>query len=256
MQWDPNGAARYSAGYYARPLDMSLVMRRVYLWLTLGLVLGFGIAYTIGEAANRVINSSASATPLDYSITLLAINPVVMWGSLIVWFIMGLVLSPVIRRANVAVGTLLYLLYTAIFGVMASVIFVGYSGQAIFSAFAVTAGMFAVLSLLGYTTKVDLSRFGMLLLLALVGLIIASVVSWFWASSTLYWIINYAGVLIFSGLIAYDTQRIKRMAASVSASGATDVETRVALLGAFALFLDFVNLFLFLLRILNGGRRS
>lgn len=250
-------AAPYPAGYqqagsYARPVDMAVIMRRAYLWLTLGLLLGFGVAFTTGEATVRAI--AGSGTALDYTIANFTVSPIVSWGSVIVFLGVGFFFAPIMRRTNVAVGTLLYLIFTVMFGFMASSLIVVYSQQSIWSAFLVTAGMFAVLSVIGYTTRVDLSRFGMILLLALVGLIIASVVNYFAHSGLLYSIINYAGVILFSALIAFDTQRIKRMATAVSASGTDEVETRVALLGAFTLFLDFVNLFLFILRI-TGRRR-
>jgi hypothetical protein len=118
--------------------------------------------------------------------------------------------------------------------------------------------MFGAMSIFGYTTKVDLSRFRNLLFMALIGLIIASVVNLIFfagGNNLLYWLVNYAGVVIFVGLTAYDTQWIKNYAGRVSTSGDADMGQRVALVGAFHLFLDFVNLFLFLLNILGGGRR-
>jgi hypothetical protein len=137
---------------------------------------------------------------------------------------------------------------------MVSSIFVVYSTVSIEWTFLATAGMFGVMALIGYTTKLDLSRFGAILLLALIGILVASLVNFFLHSEALYWIVTYAGVAIFCGLTAYDMQWIKRQAASISGSGSEVAIERVALIGAFHLFLDFVNLFLFLLRIFGRGR--
>ena len=223
-------------------------MRQVYFWLAAGLVIGFGVAFALGHEIVR----EGTNGPL----TTLLFNPVVWIGTIVVYLVLGFGFSPIIRRANVGLGAILYLLFTAVFGVMISSIFAAYAPSAIAAAFVVTAGMFAVMSVIGFVTKADLSKFGAILLLALIGLIIASVVNIFVANSTLYWIVTYAGVLIFCGLTAYDTQWIKRAAAQASVSGSPQTETRIALLGAFRLFLDFVNLFLFILRIFGRGGRS
>ncbi|MGH2501404.1 MAG: Bax inhibitor-1/YccA family protein, partial [Ktedonobacterales bacterium] len=114
-------------------------------------------------------------------------------------------------------------------------------------------GMFGAMALIGYTTKLDLSKLGTILLMALIGLIIAMVVNFFLANPILYWIVSIGGVVIFSGLTAYDTQWIKRQAMAVGSSGNSDAAHRIALIGAFHLFLDFVNLFLSLLRIFGRG---
>src|SRR5262249_36266856 len=148
----------------------------------------------------------------------------------------------------------LYLIFTAIFGLLISTIFVAYSSTQIWSAFAATAGMFGVMSLIGFTTKLDLSKLGAILFMGLIGIIIASIVNIFLHNAAIYCIVTYAAVVIFCGFRAYDTQWIRRNASSVAVSGDASAAGRVALLGAFRLFLDFVNLFLNLLRIF-GGRR-
>ena len=120
--------------------------------------------------------------------------------------------------------------------------------------FVATASLFGAMSLIGYTTKMDLSQYGSYLLMALLGLIIASVVNMFWANSVLDWIVTYVGILIFLGLTVYDTQRIKRMTITAVEQGDAAVISRVGILGALSLYLDFINLFLRLLRV-TGRRR-
>jgi len=239
----------------ARPVgvDMVAIMRAVYMWVALGLLVAFGVAYVVGNAALSAYNTAVttgSAAALRSSVLF---NPVVAIGSLILYFIMAFTLQPVVMRARPAIGSLMYLGFTALFGFMISTMFVVYSKQAIFTAFVATAATFGAMSVIGYTTKIDLSKMGSILMMALIGLIIASVVNIFVHSTALVALINYAGVLIFVGLTAYDTQWIKNYAAQVAMRGDPDMGARVALIGAFHLFLDFVNLFLFILRIVGGG---
>jgi FtsH-binding integral membrane protein len=136
-------------------------------------------------------------------------------------------------------------------GATTAYIFLLYTQESVMSTFLITSATFGAMSLYGYFTKTDLTKWGQILIMALIGLIIASVVNIFWANSTLYWITTYAGVLIFVGLIAYDTQKLKDIAGQI-----TDNETamKLSILGGLTLYLDFINLFLKLLRIL--GRRK
>lgn len=218
-------------------LDFSEIMRRVYLWLAAGLAVTFGVAFIISQT-----------TP-----TLLS-NPVVTIVALVTYLVLGFGFYPLIQRVSLGVGALLYLAFTAVFGVMISSIFLVYSINTIWSAFLATATMFAAMSIIGYFTKLDLSRFGSILFMALIGIILASIVNFFVASSALYWILTYLIVLVFAGLTAYDTQWIRKNAASVAGVGTADVGGRIALIGGFRLFLDFINLFLALLRIFGGSR--
>ena len=144
-----------------------------------------------------------------------------------------------------------FLAYSFLNGLTLSVVFLAYTKSSIASTFFVTAGTFAAMSLYGYFTKKDLSSWGNLFFMALIGLIIATIVNVFWANTTLYWITTYAGVLIFVGLTAYDTNRIKQMLANQEVNEGTQ---KLALLGALTLYLDFINMFLYLLRIF-GDRR-
>lgn len=160
-------------------------------------------------------------------------------------------LSARIARMSFASAMISFLAYSFLNGLTLSVIFLAYTKASIASTFFVTAGTFAAMSLYGYFTKKDLSSWGNLFFMALIGLIIASVVNIFWANSTLYWIITYVGVLVFVGLTAYDTYRIKQLLANQEVNEGTQ---KLALLGALTLYLDFVNMFLYLLRIF-GDRR-
>jgi uncharacterized protein len=248
MSFYPNSNAE------ARPafLDLTAVMRQVYLWMTLGLLVAFGVATAVGVPARAAFEAALVSGVRP---NLILLNPVVMIVSIIAYIILAFALQPIIMRASPAVSSVCYLLFTALFGFMMSVIFIQYRATTIATAFVGTAGMFAAMSIYGYTTKTDLSRYRNLLFMALLGLIIATFVNFLFASSALYWLINYAGVLIFVALTAYDTQWIKNYAASVSTSSDREMAQRVALVGAFHLFLDFVNLFLFILRILGSGSR-
>ena len=239
-------------------LDLSAVMRQVYIWMAFGLLVAFGIAYVVGNSAVQALNAYTGVRVDPASISPL-FNPVVMIGSLIAYFVLAFALQPIVMRARPMIGALCYLLFTALFGFMISTIFLRFEAGTIAAAFIATAGMFGAMSIFGYTTKIDLSQFRNILFMALVGLIIASVVNVLFfrgGNSLLYWLFNYAGVVIFVGLTAYDTQWIKNYAGRASMSGDADMGQRVALVGAFHLFLDFVNLFLFLLNILGGGRRQ
>lgn len=168
---------------------------------------------------------------------------------------LGLVvaISGAVNRISASVATGLFLLYAALNGVTLSFIFLAYAKASIAGAFIVTAGMFGAMSLYGMTTKRDLTGIGSFMFMALIGLILASVVNIFFFSSTLYWIITYAGVVIFVALTAYDTQKLKQIA--YQTAGDERSAARMAIVGSLALYLDFINLLLFILRIM-GSRRS
>jgi FtsH-binding integral membrane protein len=170
-------------------------------------------------------------------------NPIIFFGLIIGQLIMVFVLSGKISSMSTATAQLVFFGYAALNGLTFSAIFLAYTSTSIVSTFTITAGIFGFMAVYGYTTDQDLTSFGSYALMGVVGLIIASVVNMFLQSSFLYWVITYAGVLIFTGLVAYDTQKIKKMARS----GATG--DKVAIMGALSLYLDFVNLFIYLLRI-------
>jgi hypothetical protein len=149
--------------------------------------------------------------------------------------------------------TLLFLAFSAVMGMSLSYIFIIYASATLTQVFLITAGMFGTMAVLGYRTQTDLTKFGSLLYMALIGIILASVVNWFMGSSGLDYIISVLGVLIFTGLTAYDTQKLKRIGAGVEYG--SEAASKLAIIGATSLYLNFINLFLFLLR-LFGGRRN
>lgn len=217
----------------------SALMRKVYLWMTLGLVMtGLAAAYVAGNASLMQALFSSSTSVL-----------------LLVLVELGVVFyfSARIMHMSFATAGVLFAVYALLNGVTLSVIFVLYSLEGIMTTFFVTAGMFGAMSLVGYFVKRDLSAIGRFLFMALIGLIIATVVNLFVASSALYWGITYLGVLIFAGLTAYDTQKIKHMLMSYGTE-VNDGTMKLALLGSLTLYLDFVNLFLYLLRFFGGNR--
>lgn len=169
---------------------------------------------------------------------------------------LGLVLylSARISRISPQAAIGAFLLYAGLNGILFSFIFLAYAGTTIAATFFVTAGTFAGMSLYAMTTKEDLTKYGKYLIMGLWGLILASIVNIFLGSSGLEWIISYAGVLIFVGLTAYDTQVIARMSAQYSGNVGSADYARLSIMGALKLYLDFINLFLFFLRIFGGGR--
>ena len=216
----------------------SAVLRRVYVWMTLGLLV------TAGTAA------FVSISPL---FQILAGQPLIFFVLMIAELGLVIGLSWGINRLSPATAVLLFFLYALLNGLTFSVLFVIYTLGSVVSTFLATAALFGVMSILGYTTKMDLSKMGSFLFMGLIGLLIAMLVNMFWTNTILGWIVTFAGILIFLGLTFFDTQRIKRMTATALKQGDENVQARMGILGALSLYLDFINLFLFMLRL--GGRR-
>jgi FtsH-binding integral membrane protein len=216
---------------------MAAFFNAVYAWMAAGLALTAVVAWWVSTQPQLI-------------------RQIFRGPTLIILFIAEIALVVVIARAvnkiNAGAATALFLLYSALNGLTLSVIFLVYTQASLVGAFVVSAGMFGAMSLYGYTTKTDLSRFGSILFMALVGLVLASVVNLFWANSALYWIVSYAGVFIFVGLTAYDTQRLRVIA--VQTAGDPALSARLSVSGALSLYLDFINMFLFILRIV-GNRK-
>ena len=208
---------------------------KTYRWMTLGLAL-------TGVVALGVASSQAA-------VELVLGNRIVFYGLLFAQLGLVVAFSAAARRASTAVVAGMFFLYAALTGVTFSTLFLVYAASSIAGVFFVTAGAFAGLSAVGFFTKRDLSAIGRFAIFALIGLIIASVVNFFLMSSGLQWVVSIAGVLIFGALTAYDTQKLKEIFASGEASA------NMPLVGALTLYLDFVNMFLFLLRIF-GRRRG
>jgi len=214
------------------------LMRKVYTWMALALVI-------TGFTAYGVANSPALMTAIFT-------NKILFWGLIIAELALVFIVSGMINRLSLATATLLFILYSVINGATLSMIFYAYSMNVIAKTFFITAGMFAAMSVFGYFTKRDLSSIGRILFMALIGLIIATIANIFIKSSGFDLIVSYLGVIIFVGLTAWDTQKIKNML--MTADSMDESVQKIALMGALSLYLDFINLFLYLLRIFGGNR--
>jgi FtsH-binding integral membrane protein len=226
-----------SEGLLARTRDQaSEALWVTYRWMTLGLATTGLVALGIAHSPNA----------LEYLLANRFIFYVLLFGQL------GLVvaLSSLAVRVSTAAAATMFFAYAALTGVTFSTLFLIYTATSIAATFFVTAGAFAGLSVFGAVTRRDLSAVGRFGFFALIGLILASLVNLFLHSTGIAWIITFAGVLLFAGLTAYDTQRLKQLFAS------GEVHANAPLVGALTLYLDFINMFLFLLRILGGRRRD
>ena len=179
-------------------------------------------------------------------------NRILFWGLIIAEFALVFGVTAAINKLSLTTATLMFILYSVINGALLSSIFLIYTASSVAVVFFITAGTFGAMALIGYTTKTDLSSMGKILFMALIGMIIATVVNLFVKSDGLTTILSYVGVLIFVGLTAYDTQKIKNML--LEAPDASEAAQKMALLGALTLYLDFINLFIYLLRIF--GKRE
>lgn len=208
-------------------------MNKVYAWMCLALTI-------TGFIALRTANSEA-LLGLIFGSQFGFMGLIIVEIGIVIWLVSAINKM----SSNMAIG--LFLLYSALNGLTLSAILLVYTSASIASTFFITAGTFGVMSAYGFYTKKDLTSWGNLLFMALIGFIIASVVNIFMQSSALYWILTYAGVLIFVGLTAYDTQKIKKMSLELDAE--SEAGRKGAIMGALALYLDFINLFILLLRI-------
>lgn len=177
-----------------------------------------------------------------------------MIGYLVMFAPIGLVLlmSYGFQKFSAMVLVALFVLYSVLMGMSLSTIFLIYTGASIFTTFFITAGTFAIMAVLGYTTKTDLTKFGSILMMGVIGIVIAMVVNMFMRSEMMSYVISGIGVLIFTGLTAYDVQKLKRIGSGVEYG--TEETNKLAIMGALSLYLDFINLFLFLLRFM-GDRK-
>jgi FtsH-binding integral membrane protein len=215
---------------------MATYMSKVYGWMFLGLMITALVAYFV----------STSETALQYILGSRIIFFGLIFGQLI---LVGYLVVRILKMSAIT-ATLVFLGYAALNGITFSVILLAYTPGSLMSVFAITAGTFGIMSAVGYFTKQDLTSFGRIMMMGLIGVILASLVNFFMHSSTLYWIISYVAVAVFVGLIAYDTQKIKAYALLEK----EEDRKKGAIMGALALYLDFVNLFIFLLRLF--GRRN
>ncbi|MBR7029303.1 MAG: Bax inhibitor-1/YccA family protein [Bacteroidaceae bacterium] len=230
----------------ARPYEIvsesayAKLMRNVYLWMALALVVTGMSAYYVAHspAIQQVIFS----------------NQIVFWGLIIGELALVFALNAMINRISFTTAGLMFIGYSLMNGVLLSSIFVVYTDESIASVFLITAGTFGAMAVVGSFIKKDLSAVGRIFIMALIGIIIATVVNMFLRSDGLTMILNYLGVLVFVGLTAYDAQKIKMMLQGHGTS-VNESTMKIALLGSLSLYLDFINLFLYLLRIF-GARRD
>ena len=226
-------------GNYASKAAQSTLLRSVYVWMTLALVITGFVSMYVAQSYQLI--------------SFIFGNRLALWGMLIAELAVVFYLSARINSISFTKATVMFIIYSILNGATLASIFLVYTMNSIASTFFVAAGTFGVMALYGYITKSDLTRIGNICLMALIGLIIATLVSMFWQNSMLQMIITYVGVILFVGLTAYDSQKIKRL---LTADGieVTEETQKIALLGALTLYLDFINLFLYLLRLL-GDRK-
>lgn len=210
---------------------------QVFFWMAMGLALTGLVSGWMAMNPSLIV---AFARNISFFVVLALIQlGIVFW------------LSSQIMRLSIVTATTGFSIYATLNGVLFSSIFLIYTGSSIASTFLITSGMFAAISLFGYTTKRDLTSVGSFALMALIGIILGSLVNWFLKSEAFYWVLTYIGIAVFTALTAYDVQKLKHIHEQGFESG--DLVKKAALLGALALYLDFINLFLLLLRIM--GRR-
>jgi uncharacterized protein len=213
-------------------------MVKVYGWMSLAL------------AATGLTAIYVASTPS--LVEVIFGNRILFWGLIIGEIAMVGALVGWVSKMSATTATLVFFLYSIVNGLTLSSIFLIYTAGSIASTFFITAGTFGAMSFYGYTTKSDLTKWKNILFMGVIGLVIASIVNIFMKSTMLYWITTYAGVLIFVGLTAYDTQKIKNM--NIIGNEGSDEDHKEAIMGALSLYLDFINLFLYLLRIF--GKRK
>ncbi len=216
------------------------VLRRVYLWMALGLLVTAGAAL------------ATLTTPLG---TWIFSNTFVFYGFMIGELVLVMALSAGIRKLHPSLAGVMFFAYAGLNGITLSIIFAIYELGSIGLAFFVTAALFGAMSIIGYSTKKDLSQWRSYLMMGLIGLLIASVANIFFASSGMDWLLSIFGVFLFLGLTIYDTQRIKHMTMWSMQSGDEAVEIKMGILGALKLYLDFINIFLYMLRLFGRRRR-
>jgi uncharacterized protein len=217
-------------------------MANVFLWMTVAMAVTAATAYWFAATPSLISSlvnfETGKMSILGWVVTLAPLGFV-------------LLMSFGYQKLSPAILTLLFLAFSMLMGMSLSFVLLIYTAASVYKTFAITAGMFAIMSVTGYTTKTDLTKFGSIMMMGLVGIIIAMVVNVFLHSSTLEYIISIIGVLVFTGLTAYDVQKLKRI-------GTTEMDQvnlrKMSIMGALTLYLDFINLFLFLLRFL-GDRR-
>lgn len=250
--------ARSTAGISAEQLDVGLRahMNKVYGTMSVGMLITFAAAWALsglavtenpGQAAAQLGNGTL-LTALGSAIYLSPLRWVIMFAPLI--FVFGF--SAMINRMSAATAQLVFYVFAAVMGLSISSIFLVFTGFSIIQVFLVTAIAFAGLSIWGYTTKKDISGWGAFLIMGVIGLIVASIVNIFLGSPAIAFAVSIIGVLIFAGLTAYDTQKIKNDYLQMAHMGDAEWLGKSAIMGALSLYLDFINMFMFLLQLLGN----
>jgi FtsH-binding integral membrane protein len=217
--------------------QVAAFLRAVYGWMCMGLAVTAVTAWVVSSTPAFVI--------------LVATNRVLFWGLILAQLGLVLVLSARVNRLAPGTAALLYLAYSALTGITMSFVLLAFAGESVVTTFVVTAGMFGALALYGTSTRRDVSGLGQFLFMGLVGIVLASLVNIFWRNDGFQFVLSFIGVIVFTGLTVYDAQRLKTMALATPAG---EIGSH-AIVGALALYLDFINLFLMLLR-LFGSRRD
>jgi FtsH-binding integral membrane protein len=233
MSWNQPS---YVAGD-ARDVRVSAFLGKVYGWMFLGLLITTGTAFVVASS--------------PFLIETLILNRILFWGLLFGQLGLVFFLSAKVETMSPLTAAALFIVYSVTVGITSSVILLAYTGASLVSTFMVTAGMFGALALFGTFTRRSLAGVGQFMFMGLIGLIIAMIVNIFWQNDAMNFVISVVGVLVFTGLTAWDAQRLKEMAVALP-------DGRVgayAVVGALSLYLDFINLFFFLLRLI-GGRRD
>ncbi len=230
-------------GFVANPDDVRAFLSKVFTYMTMALVLSGGVAYWLGHdmtmLAYLIDFNTGKQTILGW---------VVLFAPLALVFVMGGLMNKLSGTMLLAV----FVLYSALTGASLSFIFLIYTGGSIATVFFVTSAVFALMAVAGYTTKTDLTKLGSILFIGLIGIVIAMVVNMFMHSDTMGYIISVLSVVIFTGLTAYDMQRLKQVGGTVISG--TEMAQKMALMGALSLYLDFLNLFLALLRLFGNKK--
>ncbi len=215
----------------------------VFMWMFLAMALTAATAWLFASSPNlmtMLINPETGSMSIAGWIAMLAPLGLVLW------------MSAGFQRMSASTMVLVFITFSVLMGISMSFIFLAYTGASIAKTFLITSGMFGSMAVVGYTTKTDLTKFGSIMYMGLIGIIIASVVNMFMGSSTLDYIISFGGVLVFTGLTAYDVQKLKRIGSQITEEN--EMTRKFTIMGALTLYLDFINLFLFLLRIF-GNRK-
>lgn len=223
---------------YTAKAAQATLLRSVYLWMTLALIITGFVAMYVAKS---------------YMANMMIQNSMMFWGVLIAEVALVWYLSARIYKMSFTTATILFIVYSILNGVTLSILLLVYTTSSIATTFFVTAGTFGTMAIFGYITKKDLTRIGSLCIMGVIGIIIASLVNLFLQNSMMDMVISYIGVLLFVGLTAYDSQKIKRLLSGDDIE-VNEVTQKIALMGAMTLYLDFINLFIYLLRIL-GDRK-